>query len=679
MSRADVDDATLAEIAQVCGVPQDSIEDVYRCTPIQQAMIKPARSEVFHIVMSFGPAADVERFCDALEHVVSLNSVLRTRIVECCAGMVQVVTSQKHVTQRRLGDVDQFMSEGHAPRLGLGLPLFNTMFVGRGLIVSIHHAIMDHWSMTAFLRQDVASAYYGYPPPLRTEFKRFVEHCVALDEASARRFWRPRFKGVPGIFPQSKRGYSPHASQKQPLKITLDRIGNDVPKAHLPYYCEAAWAITSSIYADSTAVAYGYVLSGRSAALAGASAEDTLGLTITEVPIQVNLQTNMTVEALIKDRAASLRQLQASSALQYGMDRIGTVSEAAGIASGCQTLFNIRPLTNSPFSPEKLREDDISFRHMEWLGGSFPLQLVFNIHEDGVLVEPRSDEQVIPDVQLRRVLHQYAHILRLLTKVPPSTKMDGLPLLSAEDHDEIFRWYGKANEKNGSATLGRGLDLGVDKATVWIVEPRAPFDLAPIGAVGELLIQTLAVTSGPADNGTSATADEIRAPHWWISSPRAAGTTTARQTARFLRTGDLAKYSPDGIITLVGRLENRVRLRGQSVQLEDIERVLLECDLVRDIVTLVKIAQGRTQLVALVSLAEPHERTSVVCRNEMEDGGGACSGIEAISDFAKIKLSADRVPTVWYVVGQVPRTAQGLDRAAARQWAKTLHPRLILN
>lgn len=94
MSRPDADKTTLGDISQACGVPPESIEDMYSCTPIQLAMIEPLRSEVFHLVMSFGLTADIDRFCDALQRVVSLNSVLRTRIIEHNGSKVQLILKQ---------------------------------------------------------------------------------------------------------------------------------------------------------------------------------------------------------------------------------------------------------------------------------------------------------------------------------------------------------------------------------------------------------------------------------------------------------------------------------------------------------------------------------------------------------------------------------------------------------
>lgn len=59
--------------------------------------------------------------------------------------------------------------------------------------------------------------------------------------------------------------------------------------------------------------------------------------------MQVNLQRNLTVEGLIKDRATSMQQLKTNPALHYGKTKIDAVSEAARTVSSFQTVWNIRP------------------------------------------------------------------------------------------------------------------------------------------------------------------------------------------------------------------------------------------------------------------------------------------------------------------------------------------------
>ncbi|KAI0440523.1 putative aminoadipate-semialdehyde dehydrogenase [Xylaria telfairii] len=434
LSLSEVDESTLSNIAKACGIPEGLIVDVYDCTPIQLSMITETRAEVLHFILSFGPAADIDRFCQAIRQVVSTNAVLRTRIVECSLGVVQVVTSEEHVTEHLSGDLEQYLDNDQTRRVGYGTNLFRTAFIDRVLVATIHHAVMDHVSVAALLGEDLPAAYYGLAPKLRPSFKRFVTQYTNIDEPTARSFWATRFKGAPAIFPRVKPGAILTPIQRAGKTIRPSRIGAGIPPTHLPYYIEAAWALTAATYAASDSVAYGYVLSGRSPTLHGVDV--TLGPTIAEVPVQVNLQRNMTVESLIKDRATALRQLQMHPASQYGVAAIGAINKSTKIASGFQTLLNIVPVL--PMSSE---EASVKYDGVIWRGGSFALQLVCRIRDNVISVEPRSDPVLgVCDDQLHRILNQFEHILQLLIELPPHTKLHELPLLNDRDHSEILSW-----------------------------------------------------------------------------------------------------------------------------------------------------------------------------------------------------------------------------------------------
>ncbi|KAI8951500.1 putative aminoadipate-semialdehyde dehydrogenase [Xylaria longipes] len=433
MSLADVDGPTLSDIAKACDIPAALIVDVYGCTPMQLSMIAETRAEVFHFILSFGPTADIDRFCQALQQVVAMNSVLRTRIVKCSYGTVQVVTSEEHVTEHLSGDLEQYLDDDQTHRLGLGTLLLRTAFVNRVFVATIHHAVMDSVSIGTLMGQDLPAAYYGFAPSPRPDFKQFVAHYMNIDEADARSFWASRFKGVPAIFPRVKPGFMPAPLERAGRKISLTPIGKGISPTSVPYYIEAAWALTTAAYTASDSITYGYVLSGRSPTLNGI--ESTLGPTIAEVPVQVNLQRNMTVEWLLKDRATTLRQLQMHPASQYGIASIGAINESARIASGFQTLLNIVPVL--PMSSD---DADVKYDGVIWRRGSFALQLVCRILDDGISVEPRSDPAVVCDSQLYRIINQFEHILQLLVEVPPHTKLDDLPLLNDNDRSEILSW-----------------------------------------------------------------------------------------------------------------------------------------------------------------------------------------------------------------------------------------------
>lgn len=437
MSLEELDDSTLAKIADACQVPTNQIEDVYACTSLQHEMIAGSRAEVFHIVLTFGPEGDIDRFCEALRTVVSLNPILRTRFVDCNAGILNVITNEPHVTVRKSGGVEElekYLADDKAHRLRLGSQAFrSTTFDKKYFVATVDHTVMDYWSLTTFLSQDVVGVYHGESPKAHTPFKEFVAHINAIDESTAKTFWANRFKGIPAIFPKVPQGFHPYATKKQTKKINIKRIGNGISSAHVPSFTEAAWALVSGIYADSEIVAFGTVLSGRFS-----SKLSVVGPMIAEIPVLVNLQRTMTLEKLIKERATAMRQLQTSPALQYGIRKIREVSEAARIASGFRTLLNIRFALDIPL--ETAITTDVGFDRLVWPSGPFTLDHICSLLDDGIFVETRFDPAILHERQVQRLLNQFEHTLQLITEVPLSTKLDKLELLNPLDRMEILEW-----------------------------------------------------------------------------------------------------------------------------------------------------------------------------------------------------------------------------------------------
>ncbi|KAI1765644.1 putative aminoadipate-semialdehyde dehydrogenase [Hypoxylon sp. FL1150] len=436
MSLDDLDESTIADLANACNIPTESIEDVYSSTPVQLDMIAETRNEAIHFVLDLGPEADIDKFGEAIRKVVSLYPIFRTRLAPCGFGILQVVTKEEHVTERRSDDFEKYLNGDSTHRMGLGTPLFRTAFFNRVLVGTIHHAVADYASMAGLFGEDVSAAYLGHPLKLRPQFKEFVAYCMEIDESEARLFWQSRFKGIPAIFPRVKPAKPCRKSSFEHGTVrhmVLERIGNGVSPNHVPYFIEGAWALTAAAYAGSDSIAYGYVISGRSQPLNGL--ETTLGPTLVEAPVQVNLQRTMTVEWLLKDRATALRQLQAHPASQYGTLRIASFSEAARTASGFQTLLNIVPLL--PMS----KDTGVGKRaDLVWLGKSWPLVQICRIDGNKIIFEPRHDSAVICERQLDRIINQFRHMIRLLMDVPPHTVLSELPLLTDQDSLELAQW-----------------------------------------------------------------------------------------------------------------------------------------------------------------------------------------------------------------------------------------------
>ena len=285
----DLDVSVLAHIAHECRIPVDYVEDVYACTPFQAGLLTDSAVYIQRFTHEFDPSVDLDRYVAALSHVISLNEMLRTRIVDCDLGLVQVVLkngqSPSDRVQRAPGpDIDEYLQHDRSTPMGLATPLSRFAIVGRTLVITIHHAISDVYTLTALL-SDTQSVYEGRAPCPHAPFKRFVEYCGTIDERAAAAFWKAQFKGgVPAIFPATSCKYAAKASRDMVRHIALKKMGS---AALMPAYIETAWSLAAADYTGSDVVAFGYVMSGRSAVPGDLGT--TLGPTITTVPMQVRL------------------------------------------------------------------------------------------------------------------------------------------------------------------------------------------------------------------------------------------------------------------------------------------------------------------------------------------------------------------------------------------------------
>ncbi|KAK6224492.1 nonribosomal peptide [Colletotrichum tabaci] len=444
MFTARVDPETLEEIAEGCSVPAHAIEDVCECTALQtgtmtESMMHPNRYK-HSAVFSVAPSVDLERLASALGELVSLNPILRTRIVDTSRrGLLQVVLREQHEVIYSSLSLSEFLEGQKNRSMGLGTPLLHSAFVSGGggggkLVLTTHHAIRDETS-TVLVLSDLARIYHGQEPEPHVPFKEFVAFCRGIEEHEARAFWADSFKGESAVFPTSRAARTSTTPLSEPFQRQRKDLSlpSSVPLAQLPAYIEVAWALTASVYTNARAVVYGLVFSGRTP-----SFKSTIGPTAAVVPVQVLVDPSSTVQALLKERMAARRRLLNHPALQYGLGNIRRVSRDAQVAAGFQTQLNIIPQARPLAADSGVLRMEEAFE----VDAQFALSLNCFLHaHDRVVFEADFDPATLAASQLRRILRQFVFTLLWLLRVPrETTTIRQFSPLNPGDLSEILDW-----------------------------------------------------------------------------------------------------------------------------------------------------------------------------------------------------------------------------------------------
>jgi amino acid adenylation domain-containing protein len=191
----------------------------------------------------------------------------------------------------------------------------------------------------------------------------------------------------------------------------------------------------------------------------------------------------------------------------------------------------------------------------------------------------------------------------------------------------------------GAATIGRP----IANTRIYLLD--AYFEPVPVGVAGDLHIGGAGVARGYL-NAADLTAEKF-VPDPFSDAPG----------ARLYKTGDRARFHPDGNIEFLGRLDDQVKIRGFRVELGEIETALRQHAAVRAAVV---TARETNPLDASTELrAGPRLVAYLVCRE------AATPSLSALREFLRAKLPDYMIPSNFVFLDALPLTATGkVDRRA---------------
>ena len=161
----------------------------------------------------------------------------------------------------------------------------------------------------------------------------------------------------------------------------------------------------------------------------------------------------------------------------------------------------------------------------------------------------------------------------------------------------------------------------------------------PTGVRGELYIGGDGLARGYLNR------DDLTAEKF-VSNPF---TSSPNDTDRVFRTGDQARYLPDGRIELLGRLDDQVKIQGFRIEPGEVEATLIQHPLVREAVVLAR--EDTSTDLRLVAYFVPTQ--------------GPAPTTSDLRDFLKTILPAYMVPARFVPLEQLPLTPNGkIDRRA---------------
>ena len=453
--------------AMECGVAQDSIEDIYPCTALQEGMmatsVRIPGAYAAQGLAELSSDVDLARLRGAWEKVVELNPILRTRLIhppsQSDGQFVQVVVRES-ISWQYAESLGNYTAQDSHKTMGLGRPLARYALVDdkatqkRYFVWTVHHALYDGWSLSLIFKA-VNDAYYQKHDTAKETTKDFKSYVKYLGNSSsleaAETFWKSSLQdATPSSFPPVISSEShrpqPDSTLRHTIQITPTGERGASSSFTLPTIVRAAWTILISRYTDSPDVCFGTVVLGRTAPLPGI--EKIAGPTASTVPVRTMVNPDLSVLEFLREvqnHAAEMMPYES-----FGIQRIQRLSQGARAACRFQNLLVVQPEpadTSNLVCPVKVEAaGDV----LDNVRDTYAMGVECSLGEQSIECNTAYDSKIIGQKQTERIMSQFGHLIQQLLRASETSVVGELDLIGSSGRKEIETWNADTPKLEGS-------------------------------------------------------------------------------------------------------------------------------------------------------------------------------------------------------------------------------------
>ena len=429
----------IKELASLCEVESSAIEDIYPCTAMQEGLMALTVKQPGAYVVTNKYRLDSinpTRLREAWEAVASKESILRTRIVHTDSlGFVQAVVNEP-ISWSEGAELDSPLLPAYNGGPLIRLLLKSNESRESSLLLTMHHALYDGWSLSLLLQKVLAC--YKHPDTENSvpspHYSRFVQYLSSVDENESEAFWRSNLEGCAShTFPTLPVStYQPTPTSFWEHDIVFSRDSND--KVTSAVLIRAAWARAMSAYSNSDDVVFAETVTGRDAPVP--SLLDIVGPTIATIPSRVMINQEQSVADYLDHVQGNA--IDSMPHQHIGLQRIRKLSTDAAKACEFQTLIAINGLpteqSKESWACETGATGDTAFF-------TYALIVSFDIGASNAKLDVQYDCNAISQWQVERLVSHFEHVLNQISLIDArSMKLGNLKTLSSADQGIIEEW-----------------------------------------------------------------------------------------------------------------------------------------------------------------------------------------------------------------------------------------------